>query len=135
MTLTNDAKFEEKMTLGSKNDMRNLINFNASSSSSVKIWCATFVECILYLTPKGTEELCVITLQNDTKFEEELTYALKNDMENLANFDATFEGLKNRSLMGSFWPNYIMKKLQLCVMKLMGNATFKEILTGGLKMS
>ena len=135
MTLTNDAKFEEKMTLGSKNDMRNLINFNASSSSSLKIWCATFVECILYLTPKGTEELCVITLQNDTKFEEELTYALKNDMENLANFDTTFESLKNRSLMGSFWPNYIMKKLQLCVMKLMGNATFKEILTGGLKMS
>ena len=37
MTLTNDAKFEEKMTLGSKNDMRNLINFNASSSSSLKI--------------------------------------------------------------------------------------------------
>ena len=135
MTLTNDAKFEEKMTLGSKNDMRNLINFNASSSSSLKIWCATFVECILYLTPKGTEELCVITLQNDTKFEEELTYALKNDMENLANFDTTFESLKNRSLMGSFWPNYIMKKLQLCVMKLMGNATFKEILTGALKMS
>ena len=135
MTLTNDAKFEEKMTLGSKNDMRNLINFNASSSSSLKIWCATFVECILYLTPKGTEELCVITLQNDTKFEEELTYALKNDMGNLANFDTTFESLKNRSLMGSFWPNYIMKKLQLCVMKLMGNATFKEILTGGLKMS
>ena len=135
MTLTNDAKFEEKMTLGSKNDMRNLINFNASSSSSLKIWCATFVECILYLTPKGTEELCVITLQNDTKFEEELTYALKNDMENLANFDTTFESLKNRSLMGSFSPNYIMKKLQLCVMKLMGNATFKEILTGGLKMS
>ena len=52
--------------------------------------------------PKGTEELCVITLQNDTKFEEELTYALKNDMENLANFDTTFESLKNRSLMGSF---------------------------------
>ena len=24
-------KFEEKLTLGSKNDMRNLVNFNASS--------------------------------------------------------------------------------------------------------
>ena len=29
MTLKSDAKFEEK--LGSKNDMRNFVNFNASS--------------------------------------------------------------------------------------------------------
>ena len=29
MTLKSDAKFEEKLTLGSKNDMRNLVNFNA----------------------------------------------------------------------------------------------------------
>ena len=28
------AKFEEKLTLGSKNDMRNLVNFNASSGKS-----------------------------------------------------------------------------------------------------
>ena len=34
MTLKNDAKFEEKLTLGSKNDMRNLENFNASSGES-----------------------------------------------------------------------------------------------------
>ena len=34
MTLKSDAKFEEKPTLGSKNDMRNLVNFNASSSKS-----------------------------------------------------------------------------------------------------
>ena len=29
-----DAKFEEKLTLGSKNDLRNSVNFNASSSKS-----------------------------------------------------------------------------------------------------
>ena len=29
MTLKSDSKFEEKLTLGSKNDMRNLVNFNA----------------------------------------------------------------------------------------------------------
>ena len=28
------AKFEEKLTLGSKNDMRNLVNFNASIGKS-----------------------------------------------------------------------------------------------------
>ena len=34
MTLKGDAKFEEKLTLDSKNDMRNLVNFNASSGKS-----------------------------------------------------------------------------------------------------
>ena len=34
MTLKCDAKFEEKLTLGSKNDMRNLVNFNVSSGKS-----------------------------------------------------------------------------------------------------
>ena len=34
MTLKSDEKFEEKPTLGSKNDMRYLANFNASSSMS-----------------------------------------------------------------------------------------------------
>ena len=34
MTLKNGAKFEEKLTLGSKNDRRNLMNFNASSYKS-----------------------------------------------------------------------------------------------------
>ena len=34
MTLMSDAKFEEKLTLGSKNDMRNLVDFNASSAKS-----------------------------------------------------------------------------------------------------
>ena len=30
--MKSDAKFEEKLTLGSKNDMRNLVNFNGSCS-------------------------------------------------------------------------------------------------------
>ena len=34
MTLKNDAKFEEKLTLGCKNDMRNLVNLNGSSGKS-----------------------------------------------------------------------------------------------------
>ena len=35
MTLRkSDAKFEEKLTLGSKNDMRNLVNFNVNSGKS-----------------------------------------------------------------------------------------------------
>ena len=34
MTLKSDAKFEEKLSLGSENDMRNLANFNARSGKS-----------------------------------------------------------------------------------------------------
>ena len=31
MTLESDAKFEEKLALGFKNDVTNLVNFNANS--------------------------------------------------------------------------------------------------------
>ena len=34
MTLKSDAKFEEKLTLGSKNDMRNLVNFHSTTQKS-----------------------------------------------------------------------------------------------------
>ena len=36
---------------------------------------------------KFTEELCIMTMRNDTKFEEELTCRFKTDMRNLTNFD------------------------------------------------
>ena len=38
MTLKSDAKFEEKLALGSKNDMRNLVNFNVSSGKSENLY-------------------------------------------------------------------------------------------------
>ena len=34
MTLKSDAEFQENLALSSKNDMRNLVNFNASSGKS-----------------------------------------------------------------------------------------------------
>ena len=34
MKLKSDAKFEEKLTLGSKNEIRNLVDFNVSSCKS-----------------------------------------------------------------------------------------------------
>ena len=34
-----------------------------------------------------TKELCVMTMKNDAKFEEELTSRFKIGMENLTNFD------------------------------------------------
>ena len=34
MTPKSDAKFDKKVTLGSENDIRSLVNFNASSGKS-----------------------------------------------------------------------------------------------------
>ena len=34
MTMKSDAKFEEKLTLGFKNDMKNLVNFHPTSQKS-----------------------------------------------------------------------------------------------------
>ena len=98
-----------RKTLGSKNDMRNLVNFNAGSGMS-EICTLMCYFCRKYVSAKkSTEELCVITLKNDPKFEEELTCALKNDVRNLGNFDVT---LKICTLMEFFWPKYIMFELK-----------------------
>ena len=111
MTLKSDAKFEEKLTLSSKNDMRSLVSFNARSDNSENLHFDVLLLSKLYYVwaKKSTEELCVIALKNDAKFEEELTCDLKNDVRNLANFDAT---LKICTLMSFFWPKYIMFELK-----------------------
>ena len=51
---------------------------------------------------KFTEELCVMTMKNDTKFEEELTCRFKIDMENVTNFDPSTPSLKNLYFNGFF---------------------------------
>ena len=38
---------------------------------------------------KFTEELCVMTTNNNTKFEGKLTFQFKTDMRNLKNFDSS----------------------------------------------
>ena len=48
MTLKSDAKFEEKLTLGSKNDMRNLVNFNVSSGKSENLHFNVLLLLIAY---------------------------------------------------------------------------------------
>ena len=59
MKVRSYAKFEEKLTLGSKNNMRKLLNFNATSGKSEHLdWCATFVESMSCLSQTSTEELC-----------------------------------------------------------------------------
>ena len=101
MTLKGNAKFKGKLTFGWKNDIRILVNFHASSRKSVNLhFHALLLSKVYYvLAKKSIGELCVLTLKNDSKFEEELTCELKNDVTNLANFDAA---LKICPLMGFF---------------------------------
>ena len=41
------------------------------------------------MTLKITEKLCVMTMKNNAKFDEELTFHFKTDMRNLTNFDSS----------------------------------------------
>ena len=48
MTLKSDTKFEEKMFLGSKNDMGNLVNFNVSRDKSENLHFDVLLLSIVY---------------------------------------------------------------------------------------
>ena len=79
MTLMSDAKFEEKLALGSKSDMTNLVNFNMSSGKSENFHFDVLLLLIAYKVQlKNTEELSLMTLKSDPNFEEKQTFCLKN---------------------------------------------------------
>ena len=57
-------------------------------------------------------ELCVMTMKDDSKFEQELTGHFEIDMRNLMIFDpSTQKSQKTCTLIGWFWPKYIMFKI------------------------
>ena len=45
-------------------------------------------QCFETFVCSGENKLCVMTLKNDEKFEEELIYRFKTDIRNLINFDS-----------------------------------------------
>ena len=49
MRVESDAKFEEKLALGFKNDMMNLVNFNASSGKSENVHFEVLLLSIAYI--------------------------------------------------------------------------------------
>ena len=89
MALNIDATFEGKLTCAFKNDMRNLANFHQSMFGSLKIGSlmGSFYPKRKCMSLKFTGEFCVMTMKNDSKFEEELTGQFKIDMWNLTSFD------------------------------------------------
>ena len=78
MKLKGDAKFEEKVTFGSKNDMRNLMNFNASSGKSENLhFDVVLILSIAYKLWRKTD------------------FLFENAMRNLVNFNVSSEKFEN----------------------------------------
>ena len=89
MTLKSDTKFEEKLTRGLENDIRNSANSHQSIRNSRKLGllCDPFIPSGTCTSLKFTGELFVMTMQNHTKFKEELTCHFKIDLRTLTNFN------------------------------------------------
>ena len=78
MALESDAKFEEKLNFGSKNDLRNLVNFNASTGKSENLHFDVIVFSIAYkfllkkyrrIISHATEKLSKLWRKTDFLFE------------------------------------------------------------------
>ena len=118
MKLKSDAKFEEKLTLGFKNDMRNLVNFNASSNKSENLHFNVLLLLVAYnvSAKKSIDELSLMTLKKDLNFEEKLTSEnfdyLKNDVRNLVKFSLSSGKSENLHFDGCFCRKYSMFELK-----------------------
>ena len=89
MALKIDAKFEGKLTSASKNIMRNMTKFSPEHSkvSKLGLWWDPLIQSRKCTSLKYTGHLCVMTMKNDAKFEEDLICQFKIDMRDLINFD------------------------------------------------
>ena len=82
MALNVDATFEGELTCAFKNNMRDLANFHQSVFKILKIGTlmGSFYPSRKCVSLKFTGGICVKTLKNDAKFEEESTCQFKIDM-------------------------------------------------------
>ena len=95
MTPKGDAKFNGKLTRGLKNDIRNLVNFHASSRKSENLHFngINLSKAHKFLDEKVQKSY--VTLKSDAKFEEKLTIGSKNDIRDLMNFNASSSKSEN----------------------------------------
>ena len=75
-------------------------------------WWDSFIQSRKCMSLKFTEELCIITMKNDAKFEEELACRFKIDTTIWRILTPALEYLKNVYFNGSFWAKYIMFELK-----------------------
>ena len=112
MTLKSHAKFGEKLTCGLGNDMRNLANFHQNTWKCQNWYFHGILLSKVEHTWAKNSQLCVMTLKNDEKYEEELTWRFKIEMEFDEFWLEHWEVSKIYTLMGWFWQKYIMFDLK-----------------------
>ena len=102
MTLKSDAKFEEKLTLGSKNDMRNLVNFHPTTQKSENFTSIDYFcpKCMRFELKKYRG-----VIFHDTE-------AMQNGIINWVNFHYSTQSLKNCTMMGSFCQKHLIFQLE-----------------------
>ena len=73
-----------------KNEIRNLVNFHASSPKSENLYFDRILLSKAYNnSDEKVQKLCLMTLMSVAKSEEKLTLCSKNDMRNLGNFNSS----------------------------------------------
>ena len=97
MKLKGDAKFEEKVSFGSKNDMRNLMNFNASSGKSENLhFDVVLILSIAYkFSAKNYRRNVCHDAEKRSKLWRKTDFLFENAMRNLVNFNASSEKFEN----------------------------------------
>ena len=109
MTMKSIAKFEEKLILGSKNDIRNLVKFNSSSSKSENLHFHVLLSPkIYYVWAKKIQRSYVITLKIDPNFEEKLNFLWKMTWRTWQILTRVVESLKTCTFMSYFCRKYVM---------------------------
>ena len=114
MILQSDAKFEEKLTLGFKNDMRNLVNFNGSSGTSENLHFDVLLLSIAYkVSAKKVQKnylswhwRVIQTLKRNWLFVWKMTWEIWWIL------TRAVESLKICTLMGYFCRNYVIFELK-----------------------
>ena len=102
MKMKNDSKIEKELTCQFKIDIENLTNFDPSNwkSQNLHFTGLSLIKVYNVWVKKSTEELCLMALKTDAKFEGKLICAFKNDMRNLRNFHQSTWKSRNRDFDG-----------------------------------
>ena len=135
MTLNSHAKFEEKLTCGLENDMRNLANFHQNTWKcqnwyfhGILLFKVENAWATNYMSYRGV-------ISNDTeewwKIWREIDLSFQNWHKEFDEFwPQNSKVSKIYTFMGCFWPNYIMFELneyfeELCLIALIIGTKFK----------
>ena len=97
MTLKSDAKFKRKLICGLKNDIKNLVNFHASSRKSENLHYDRILlfKSYKFLDKKIQKSYVLWHWRMMQNFVKKLTLGSKNNMRILVNFNASSGKSKN----------------------------------------